>query len=160
MTFPDAVAGRAGLSLSYSPAHHVAFASFDGGATVASRLNLAAANPETRVVSSCVVREGADPLTTTRGPTGFSRWTDACAPPPPPLAGAPPGPVQPPPPIFVAVSARCDGGTVAAPRGGRTRRAAPSRVHPRFRRRLLVGGVDRVLGPRTSRRRRRRIPPD
>ena len=113
MTFPDAVAGRAGLSLSYSPAHHVAFASFDGGATVASRLNLAAANPETRVVSSCVVREGADPLTTTRGPTGFSRWTDACAPPPPPLAGAPPGPVQPPPPIFVAVSARCDGGTVA-----------------------------------------------
>ena len=32
LALPDAVAGRAGLSLSYSEAHRVAFAAFDGGA--------------------------------------------------------------------------------------------------------------------------------
>ena len=161
MAFPGAVAGRAGLSLSYSPAHHVAFASFDGGATVASRLNLAAARPGD--ARRLVVRgaRGRGPVDDNARADGVFEMDGRVRAPAPPPSPARRGTRATPAADFRrrlrAVRRRDRRGI---PRGGRTRRAAPSRVHPRFRRRLLVGGVDRVLGPRTSRRRRRRIPPD
>jgi hypothetical protein len=117
LALPASVIGHAGLSLTYSAAHHVMIAAFDGGATVAARIRLDSRTNRGAVIASCVVSEGGDEGGG-GGPSGFMHWSEACAPPAPPLAGATPGPVDPPPPVFVATSARCDGGTVLVSLGG------------------------------------------
>jgi E3 ubiquitin-protein ligase UBR4 len=97
-------------------------ASFDGGATVAARLDLGAGTMR----AACIVTEGDGGDNESSdgsgggsggGSSGLAHWGEACAPPAPPLAGATPGPIEPPPPMFIATSARCDGGTVVVSLG-------------------------------------------
>ena len=140
LVLPECVRGREGLSVHFSRAHGVALVSFDGGSTVLLRLD-----PETGAVNaSCVVNEdagsspdgdnnGGEDTSLERypfGPTGFSHWSEACAPPPAPLAGAAPGPIEPPAPIFVASSARLDGAVCVVSLGGETPASQPLRSNP------------------------------
>ena len=127
LALPEEVTGRAGLDMHYSEAHGVAFAAFDGGASVAFKLDFSSAR-EAKTTCTCVLLEDlgrlgrelvpedaiSDDAEATRSValSGFSRWGDACVSPPPPLAGAPVGPTTPPLPQFVAVSARSGGAAV------------------------------------------------
>ena len=96
LALPDAVAGRAGLSLSYSEAHRVAFAAFDGGGTVAFRADFETLFENAKASAACAacvviaegdeILDGASSLLDGKSlfsggasPRGFAHWDDACA---------------------------------------------------------------------------------
>ena len=107
---PAAVKNRAGLSLHYSDTHCVGFVSFDGGATVAFRVDW----DTLEINATCLLMESASESeeTLVSTPVGFSMWSDTCPSTAPTLGGAFPGPIAAPLPTFVCASALAGGSSI------------------------------------------------
>ena len=83
ITLPEGMAGRAGMSLSYSPATRLLLACCDGGATWAARLSdthcgvVEACSCTLEVVEPPVDAENDIDPEAAGGPRGFAHWCDA-----------------------------------------------------------------------------------